>query len=71
MLHQWIREKRLAAGLTQTEVAAALCITQPTLSNLESGRSRITVVALQQLAAVLDFDIAEAVRLPVASAEAA
>lgn len=64
-LHQWLRTQREEAGLTQVSVAKQIGTTQPTLSALEAGRSRITVEILQQLAEVVGFDLSEAIQLPV------
>ena len=54
--------KREAAGLTQTELAAALGEYQSFVARLESGERRVDVVELIQLAHILKFDAAEVVR---------
>ena len=68
MLHVWIREQREASKLTQEDVAEVLEKTQTYISRVESGQIRITVELLQQLAAAIGFDLAEAVRLPISEA---
>jgi len=45
-----LKEARLAAGLTQTEVAAKLCRPQSFLSKCESGERRVDVVELMEFA---------------------
>lgn len=54
--------KREAAGLTQTELAAALGEYQSFVARLESGERRVDVVELVLLAHFLKFDAAEVVR---------
>jgi transcriptional regulator with XRE-family HTH domain len=54
--------KREAAGLTQTELAAALGEYQSFVARLESGERRVDVVELIQLAHVLQFDTGAVVR---------
>lgn len=53
--------KREAAGLTQTELAAALGEYQSFVARLESGERRVDVIELIQLAHVLQFDAAAVV----------
>lgn len=62
-----IREKRLAAGLNQTQVAKAFGQRQTWLSHLESGERRIDVVEFVKLAQVLNFDAADELRKLVPS----
>lgn len=52
-----IREVRLAAGLTQSKVAASLGVTQAAISAWESGRATPNLKNLSNLAAALDCHI--------------
>ena len=52
-----IREKRLAAGLTQKQLAARAGITQTVLSRTESGSGNPTLALLEELASALDFQL--------------
>lgn len=52
--------KREAAGLTQTELATKLGEYQSFVARLESGQRRIDVVEFLELAALLGFDMHEA-----------
>ncbi|MGF6178687.1 helix-turn-helix domain-containing protein [Ensifer sp. 4252] len=49
-------EKREAAGLTQTELAAQLGEYQSFVARLESGQRRVDVVELLEIAAILGFN---------------
>jgi transcriptional regulator with XRE-family HTH domain len=49
-------EKREAAGLTQTELAAKLGEYQSFVARLESGQRRVDVVEFLELASILGFD---------------
>ncbi len=53
-------EKREAAGLTQTELAAKLGEYQSFVARLESGQRRVDVVELLEMAAILGFNPNEA-----------
>jgi transcriptional regulator with XRE-family HTH domain len=55
-------EKREAAGLTQTELAAKLGEYQSFVARLESGQRRVDVVEFLELAELLNFDPAIAIR---------
>lgn len=57
-----IREKRLAAGMNQTQVAKAFGQRQTWLSHLESGDRRIDVVEFVKLGQIIGFDAAEELR---------
>jgi transcriptional regulator with XRE-family HTH domain len=45
-----LREARIAAKLTQDDVAAALRVTQRLVSRMETGERRIDVFELEELA---------------------
>lgn len=60
-------EKREAAGLTQTELAAKLGEYQSFVARLESGQRRVDVVEFLELAELLSFDPAKAIRQIVGS----
>jgi transcriptional regulator with XRE-family HTH domain len=47
-----LREARLAAGMSQEAVAAALGVRQKFISTIETGERRIDPVELQELAAL-------------------
>ena len=55
-------EKREAAGLTQTELAAKLGEYQSFVARLESGQRRVDVVEFLELSEILGFDAASAMR---------
>ncbi len=61
-MHAWIREQRVAAGLTQADVAASLGMTQTNISRVEGGQIRISVDLLRRLATIIGFDPADALR---------
>jgi transcriptional regulator with XRE-family HTH domain len=48
-----LREKRDEAGLTQTELAEKAGVRQATISQIESGTTRIELDVLERIAAVL------------------
>src|SRR5262245_62985069 len=52
-----IRERRLAMGLSQAELAARAGMTQPALSRLEAGGVLPTIPLLQRISAALDADL--------------
>ncbi|MBX4927818.1 helix-turn-helix domain-containing protein [Rhizobium binae] len=54
-------EKREAAGLTQSDLAAKLGEYQSFVARLESGQRRVDVVEFLELADLLDFSASEAV----------
>jgi transcriptional regulator with XRE-family HTH domain len=54
-------ERRKRAGLTQREVAQRLGWSQTTVSMIEKGSKRVTVVELVELAEVLGFSARAAV----------
>jgi transcriptional regulator with XRE-family HTH domain len=54
--------KRKAAGITQQQVADSLGQYQSFVARLESGQRRIDVVEFLDLAQILNFDAAKALR---------
>jgi transcriptional regulator with XRE-family HTH domain len=61
-LRELLKERRFRAKLKQSELAERLGWSQQTVSKIESGQKRVTVVELVELAQALDFDAAAAVR---------
>jgi ribosome-binding protein aMBF1 (putative translation factor) len=57
LIGQAIRERRLALGLSQTELAARAGMTQPALSRLEAGGVVPTIPLLERVSAALDADL--------------
>jgi transcriptional regulator with XRE-family HTH domain len=51
-----LKEKREAAGLTQTELASKLGEYQSFVARLESGQRRVDVIEFLELASMLRFD---------------
>lgn len=54
---QQLRERRTDAGMTQQELADALGVSRPSVSNIEAGRQHIQLDVLYRLAAVLDLEV--------------
>jgi transcriptional regulator with XRE-family HTH domain len=54
--------KREAAGMTQAQLAERLCEYQSFVARLESGQRRVDVVEFLELAAILGFDAAGALK---------
>jgi ribosome-binding protein aMBF1 (putative translation factor) len=52
-----VRERRLALGLSQVEVATRAGMTQPALSRLEAGGVIPTIPLLDRIFAALDADL--------------
>ena len=52
-----VRERRLALGLSQTELARRADMTQPALSRLEAGGVIPTIPLLERITAALDADL--------------
>ncbi len=52
-----VRERRLALGLSQTELAARAGMTQPALSRLEAGGVIPTIPLLDRISGALDADL--------------
>jgi ribosome-binding protein aMBF1 (putative translation factor) len=57
LIGQAVRERRLALGLSQTELAAHAGMTQPALSRLEAGGVIPTIPLLERISAALDADL--------------
>jgi ribosome-binding protein aMBF1 (putative translation factor) len=57
LIGQAVRERRLALGLSQTELAARAGMTQPALSRLEAGGVIPTIPLLERISAALDADL--------------
>ena len=55
--------KREAAGLTQSQLAERLGEYQSFVARLESGQSRIDVIEFIEIARILNFDIAKALKI--------
>lgn len=49
-----IREARVAAGVTQAELARRMGITQPSVARIEAAGDNVTVSTLKRAAAALD-----------------
>lgn len=56
-LGQLVYDRRVALGLSQTELAERAGMTQPQVSRLETSGGNITVASLRRLAAALDADL--------------
>jgi HTH-type transcriptional regulator / antitoxin HipB len=61
-----VRERRLALGLSQTEVAARAGMTQPALSRLEAGGVVPTIPVLERIALALDTELVVTFAAPAA-----
>jgi HTH-type transcriptional regulator / antitoxin HipB len=61
-----VRERRLALGLSQTEVAARAGMTQPALSRLEAGGVVPTIPVLERIALALDTELVVTLAAPAA-----
>jgi ribosome-binding protein aMBF1 (putative translation factor) len=57
LLGRAVRERRLAVGLSQVELAARAGMTQPALSRLEAGGVIPTIPLLDRISAALDADL--------------
>jgi DNA-binding XRE family transcriptional regulator len=57
LIGQAIRERRLALGLTQAELAKRAALTQPGLSRLEAGGVVPTIPLLERISAALEADL--------------
>jgi DNA-binding XRE family transcriptional regulator len=57
LIGQAIRDRRLALGLSQVELATRAGVTQPALSWLEAGGVVPTIPLLERISAALDADL--------------
>src|SRR5690242_12339538 len=57
LIGQAVRERRLALGLSQVELAARAGMTQPALSRLEAGGVVPTIPLLERISAALGADL--------------
>jgi ribosome-binding protein aMBF1 (putative translation factor) len=57
LIGQTVRERRLALGLSQTELAVRAGMTQPALSRLEAGGVVPTIPLLERISIALDADL--------------
>jgi len=57
LLGRAVRERRLALGLSQVELASRAGMTQPALSRLEAGGVIPTIPLLDRISAALDADL--------------
>jgi ribosome-binding protein aMBF1 (putative translation factor) len=57
LLGRAVRERRLALGLSQVELATRAGMTQPALSRLEAGGVIPTIPLLDRISAALDADL--------------
>jgi HTH-type transcriptional regulator / antitoxin HipB len=63
---QAVRERRLALGLSQTELATRAGMTQPALSRLEAGGSVPRIPVLERIATALGAELVVALSPPAA-----
>ncbi len=66
LIGQAVQERRLALGLSQTEVAARAGMTQPALSRLEAGGTVPTIPVLERIAAALGAELIVTIAPPAA-----
>jgi len=59
VIGQAVHERRLALGMSQTELAAAAHMTQPALSRLEAGGAVPTIPVLARIAAALGAELSD------------
>jgi ribosome-binding protein aMBF1 (putative translation factor) len=57
LIGQAVRDRRLALGLSQVELATQAGMTQPALSRLEAGGVIPTIPLLERISAALDADL--------------
>lgn len=63
LIGQWVLQQRLAAGLSQQELADTAGMSRSTVANVETGRQGTTAIQLARLAQVIGVDINEAMGL--------
>jgi transcriptional regulator with XRE-family HTH domain len=61
-LRKFLKLERTKAELTQAELAAKLGWDQKTISNIERGQHRVTLIEIIELGEVLGFDPSAVVR---------
>jgi ribosome-binding protein aMBF1 (putative translation factor) len=61
LIGQAVRERRLALGFSQVELATRTGMTQPALSRLEAGAVVPTIPLLDRISAALDADLIVAI----------
>lgn len=61
VLVELVREMRLEAGLTQTDVSTQLGVTQSHLSDVERGTRRLDLIELRDIAGVCGVSLVDAV----------
>lgn len=59
MIGSFLLQYRVENGLTQTDLAKKLCISQNAISQYESGKRTPTVKRLAQIAATLGYTVNE------------
>ena len=57
LLGRAVRDRRLALGLSQVELATRASMTQPALSRVEAGGVIPTIPLLERISAALDADL--------------
>lgn len=57
VIGQAVRERRLALGLSQSELATQAGMTQPALSRLEAGGTVPTIPVLERISTALDAEL--------------
>jgi len=58
-LHINVRQARLAAGMRQVDLAAAIKRTRGTITNLESGKQGVSIGTLQDIAQVTGTQVCD------------
>ena len=66
LIGQAVRERRVALGLSQTELATSAGMTQPALSRLEAGGTVPTIPVLDRIAAALGAELIVTIASPAA-----
>jgi transcriptional regulator with XRE-family HTH domain len=61
-LRELLKERRFRSKLKQSELAEKIGWSQRTISQIETGDKRVTVVELIELSRALEFDPAAAIR---------